>query len=82
MIADNLAKKYKILPLEECINVFGNSDSTKMMFYQTFLEKTDFRSTQRQREILLGIEKSLSDEEYIALQQYRQYAVEQIRLLK
>jgi len=46
-----------------------------------FLERTDYKTIQRMRETVLGISFSMSEEDYLALEEERQQAVERIREL-
>ncbi len=46
-----------------------------------FLERTDYKTIQRMRETVLGISYSMSDEDYLRLEEERQQAVERIREL-
>lgn len=52
-----------------------------MAFYNIYLITSDQRVLQHIRENALGIPTSLSQDEYLELEQSRQFAVEQIRLL-
>jgi hypothetical protein len=83
MIDDNEFQKYNI-GSDELYLPLCNDDVNRVHLqkYQMYLNQTDKKILQRLREQALKITLTLSDEEYLILEQYRQYAVEQIRLLR
>lgn len=81
-----IAKKYidmcHMLSLEDSIALYGDNAGTYITFYDTFLIQSDRRVLQYLRECSLDIETSLTYDEYIELEQARQFCVEQIRKIK
>ena len=68
--------------LDASIAIYGDVLDTYYTFYDTFLIQSDRRVLQYLRECSLGIETTLSYEEYIELETIREQCVEEIRKLK
>lgn len=81
-ILKNWLPKMIMADLQFYLDRHGDTDETRIMFYQTFLNQSDKEIMQNDREQQLNVTTSLSDEEYIELQEVRQYCVEQIRDIK
>ena len=78
MIDSKFLKMFLIPSVDEYV-VDGKSDA--LAYYEMYLSSTDQRVLQHIREKALGLPQRLSDDEYIELEQSRQFAVEQIRIL-
>lgn len=65
--------------LESKIAFYGETKEVYYTFYETFLIQSDRRVLQYLRECSLGIETTLSYDEYLELEEIRQYCVDQIR---
>lgn len=65
--------------LESKIAFYGDTEEVYYTFYETFLIQSDRRVLQYLRECSLGIETTLSYDEYIELEEIREYCVNQLR---
>ena len=74
--------KMQMAELEFYLDRHGDTDETRLIFYQTFLNQSDKKMFQYEREKKFNIQVSLSLEEYHELEELRKYCVEQIRILE
>ena len=82
MMDEKYLKMCNLPSLNDYLEMYGNSKNIEYVYYDTFLIQSDRRVLQHLREKSLGIQTSLTEEEYLELENCRQFCVEKIRALK